>query len=214
MSPPDGFYELLMRARRGESAAIEALLEVIRPWLWQAAHGFADPDRPDESTADLAQTAWLRVWQALDQFQGPGDAETGDAQTLAMFRAWVLQIVRRLGMNALRNRQTEHRRPPGRLQRLDAVPPGDSTASWGNFQPEAALPSPSAEAERNEQIERIRKALDRLGDEEDRQIVHLRFLEGLSLRQIATRLGRNHEHVRQRFHAALRLLERELEDLR
>jgi RNA polymerase sigma factor (sigma-70 family) len=66
----------------------------------------------------------------------------------------------------------------------------------------------------DEQVERVRAALERLTDDQDRQIVHLRFLEGLSLRQIATRLGRSHEFVRQRFHAALRVLERELESLR
>ncbi len=213
MNSPNRFHDLIARAQRGDSAAIDALLEVIRPWLWQAAQGFADHERPDESTADLAQSAWLRVWQSLDQFQGPNAGETSDAQSLAMFRAWVLQIVRRLGMNAVRDRQTDRRRPPGRLQRLDAGPPGDSTSSWGPPQPRAADPSPSAHAAANERAERIRAAVARLTDDEQRQIVQLRFLEGMSLRQIATRLGKNHEHIRQRFHAALRLLERELEGL-
>ena len=53
-----------------------------------------------------------------------------------------------------------------------------------------------------------------LDSQSDRHIVQMRFLEGLSLRQIARVLGQNHEHVRQRFHAALRSLERELEELR
>jgi RNA polymerase sigma factor (sigma-70 family) len=210
----DGFRDLIVRAQQGDRTAIDTLLDVIRPWLWQAARGFADPERPDESTADLAQAAWLRAWQSLGQFQGPGEGNTGDAQTLAMFRAWVLQIVRRLGMNNVRDRQTEHRRPPGRLRRLDAALPGSSTASWGDPHLEAAEPSPSAQAEANEQAVRIRAAFDRLADDEDRQIIHLRFSEGLSLRQIAARLGRNHEHIRRRFHAALRLLEHDLEDLR
>lgn len=214
MDPSDRFRTLLVRAQQGDRVAIDALLEAIRPWLWQAARGFADPERPDESTADLAQAAWLRAWQSLGQFQGPQEAEARDSQTQAMFRAWVLQIVRRLGMNNVRDRQAEHRRPPGRLRRLDAAPPGSSTASWGDPHPEAAEPSPSAQAEANEQAVRICAALDRLADDEDRQIIHLRFSEGLSLRQIAARLGRNHEHIRRRFHAALRLLERDLEDLR
>jgi len=213
MANPNGLHELIMQAQRGDRAATDALLEVIRPWLWQAAHGFADPERPDESTADLAQAAWLRVWESLGRFRGPGDGETDEAQTLAMIRAWVLQIVRRLGMNAVRDRQAEHRRPPGRLRRLDAAPPGDSTTSWGRDLPQAAEPSPSAGAEAREQAEQVSTALDRLDDEE-REVVRLRFLEGMSLRQIATHLGRNHEHVRRRFHAALQHLERELEGLR
>ena len=194
--------------------ATNALLEVIRPWLWQAARGFSDPERPDESTADLAQAAWLRAWQSLGQFQGPREGETSDAQIQAMFRAWVLQIVRRLGMNSVRDRKAEHRQPPGQLQRLDAALPGPSTAPWGHSQPETAEPSPSGHAEANEQAKHIREALDRLADYGTTQIVRLRFLEGLSLRQIAAKLSRNHEHIRQPFHAALRLLEHDLEDLR
>jgi RNA polymerase sigma factor (sigma-70 family) len=213
MNPSDGFHDLIVRAQRGDRAAVDALLEVIRPWLWQSARGFADADRPDESTADLAQSAWLKVWQSLDQFQGPKDTEAGDAQTLAMFRAWALQIVRRLGMNAVRDRNAGVRRPPGGVERLDLCPPGQSTRSWGYRGPRAADPSPSACAEAIEQAERIAAALERLSSEEDREIVRLRFVEGLSLRQIGSELSRNHEHVRQRFHAAMRILERELEGL-
>ena len=214
MNFPDGFHELVVRAQQGDSASIEALLEAIRPWLLQVSHGFADPERPDESTADLAQAAWIRAWQSLEQFQGPTGRDTDDAQTSAMFRAWVLQIVRRLGMNAIRDRRAKHRRPPGRLRRLDSVPSDGSTATWSHAVPQAAGPSPSDCAAADEQVARVRAALDRLPDDEERQIVRLRFLEGLSLREIAARLGRNHEYVRQRFHAALRILERELEDLR
>jgi RNA polymerase sigma factor (sigma-70 family) len=214
MKSYDGFHELVARAQQGDRDSIEALLEAIRPWLWQAAHGFADSERLDESTADLAQAAWLRAWQSLEQFQGPSGNEAGDAQAMAMFRAWVLQIVRRLGMNAIRDRKARHRRRPGGLRRLDAAPPDDSTAAWGPARPESRDPSPSAHAAADERIERVREAVARLADDEDRRIVELRFLEGLSLRQIAIRLGRNHESVRERFHAALKILERDLEGLR
>lgn len=214
MTVPDDFRDLLAKAQQGDREATGIVLEAIRPWLWQAARGFADPERPDESTADLAQAAWLRAWQSLGQFEGPAGVDAGDDQTQAMFRAWLTQIVRRLGMNAVRDRQAAYRNPPGRLARLDASPIGDATASWRQQHPESSDPSPSQQAEVKDQIERIRKALAGLDNEEDRQIVQMRFLDGLSLRQIARSLGHNHEYVRQRFHAALRTLERELEGLR
>lgn len=214
MNHPHGLQDLIARARGGDRAAAETLLEVIRPWIWQAARGFGDPERPDESTADLAQAAWLRCWQSLGQFQGPGAGEADDEQTGAMFRAWVVQIVRRTGMNAVRDRHAGYRRPPGPLRRLDAAPAAGSTLSWAAPAPEAVEPSPSARVQADERSERLRAALDRLADDEQREIVRFRFLDGLSLRQIAARLGRNHEHVRQRFHAALRALEGELDDLR
>ena len=214
MNSPDGFHDLILRAQRGERTAIGELLEVVRPWLWQAAKGFADSEWPDQSTADLAQAAWLRAWQSLGQFQGPGDGETDDAQSLAMFRAWIMQIVRRLGMNAVRDRQTDHRRPSGRLQRLDAAPPADDTATWGSPWSRTDEPSPSAHVEADERAELIRAALDKIADDLDRRIVRLRFFEGVSLREVAERLELNREEIRRRFHTAMRFLERELEGFR
>ncbi len=72
MGPTDDFPEILQLARQGDQTALAALLELVRPWLERAARGYADPERPDESTADLTQAAWLRVWQGLGQFQGAG----------------------------------------------------------------------------------------------------------------------------------------------
>jgi DNA-directed RNA polymerase specialized sigma24 family protein len=72
---PDGFAELVERARGGDRQALDALLARVRPWLEELARG-----RPEAS--DLAQEAWLRAWQKLDQFHGGPD----DAQALALFR--------------------------------------------------------------------------------------------------------------------------------
>src|SRR6516165_10556226 len=178
---PNGFRDLVDRARHGDREAVERLLTLIRPWLDDLARGRADP-------ADLAQEAWLRSWQKLDQFQGGGD----DSQTLALFRAWLRRIVERLGLNRARDEQAQSRKPPGPLLRLDQPLEAE---------PAALEPPPAAHAEAVERAERVRHALERLPDDTDRAIVRLRFFEGLSLRQVAERLQRNHELVRQRFHA-------------
>jgi RNA polymerase sigma-70 factor, ECF subfamily len=209
MTGPDGIRDLISRAQAGDPDALERVLGVVRPWLERGARPFADPDRPDESTADLAQAAWLRAWQGLSQFRGAGD----DLQTMAMFQAWVEELVRNVGLNAARERRAHVRQPRGKIIRL-----GDSPAEGGepagHLDLAASGPSPSSLAAAGERDALIRQALSRLGDERDREIVRLRFVEGLSLRQVAERLGTNHETVRQRYHAALSFLERELEGLR
>jgi RNA polymerase sigma-70 factor (ECF subfamily) len=72
------------------------------------------------------------------------------------------------------------------------------------------MTSPSADLAAQEGARRVREALARIAEPTDREIIRLRFFEGLSLRQIAGRLGCNHETLRQRYHAVLRRLEREL----
>jgi RNA polymerase sigma factor (sigma-70 family) len=117
-------------------------------------------------------------------------------------------------MNSVRDRQAAHRRPSGRLHRLDVSPVGDDTGTWGGPHPRASGLSPSAHAEADERVELIRAALDKIADEVDHRIVHLCFFEGISLRDVAERLHLNREDVRQRFHTAMRFLEQELEGLR
>lgn len=208
MKHTPGFQDLVKRAQAGDPSALDQLLAVIRPWLEQLAHNYADPEHPEASSADLVQDAWLRAWQKLDQFQGGDD----DEQTFARFRAWVGQMVRRLGLNARRDRSAQHRRPPGKLQRLPSPSPGNST-SQGGADPAAREPTPSAHVQAEEQVRLIRRALEKIADPLDREIIRLRFFESLSLRQVAEQLQVNHEKVRQRYHAMMRHLGRELEGL-
>jgi RNA polymerase sigma-70 factor (ECF subfamily) len=197
-----GFHDLLDRARSGDRAATDELLALIRPWIEQLARNHTSFRRPDGSASDLVQEAWLRAWQKLDQFQGAED----EAQAVAMFRAWLARIVDRLGLNVVRDGAAKQRTPPGKLVRLD----GESGAV---LDPSAGEPTPSAQVRASEQTRLVQEALARLTDPIDRDIVRLRFSEGTSLRQIAQRLGCNHETVRQRYHAVLRQLQRELDGL-
>jgi RNA polymerase sigma-70 factor (ECF subfamily) len=196
-----GFHDLLARARSGDRAATDELLSLIRPWLEQLARNVALHHRPDGSASDLVQEAWLRAWQKLDQFQGADD----EAQAVAMFHAWLTRIVSRLGLNAVRDGDAKQRTPPGKLLRLD-----DSAAV---LDPSAGEPTPSARAQAAEQARLVHEALARLTDPLDRDIVRLRFVEGFSLRQVAARLGCNHETVRQRYHVLLHRLQRDLNAL-
>jgi RNA polymerase sigma factor (sigma-70 family) len=79
--------------------------------------------------------------------------------------------------------------------------------------PPAEQPSPSTNAAAEELLRLIHQALDKLDDATQKDIVRLQFFEGLSLRQIADRLGINREQVRQEFHAAMRQLEHDLRSL-
>lgn len=196
-----GFHDLLTRARAGDRAATEELIGLIRPWLEQLARNHAVCHRADGSTSDLVQEAWLRAWQKLDQFQGADD----EAQAVTMFRAWLARIVERLGLNALRDAGAQQRSPPGKLLQLNGVS--------ASLDPSAAEPTPSAAAQEEERARLVSEALAKLDDPLDRDIVRLRFFEGISLRHIARQLGCNPETIRQRYHALLGRLQQDLNGL-
>jgi RNA polymerase sigma factor (sigma-70 family) len=201
----EGFHDLIARARAGDRAAIDALLQRMRPWIEQVARDQSAPHCPDHSVSDLVQEAWLRAWQKLDQFQGTAD----EAQSLAMFRAWLERIVSRLGLNVARDADAQHRKPPGKLLRLNSAtedsPPG--------LDPPAPVPTPSANASADEHLRLLQEALAGLSDPLDRDIIRLRFFDGLSLRQIALQVGGNHETIRERYHAVLARLQQRLKGL-
>ena len=207
MDPVPGFHDLLARAHAGDRPAIDELMVRVRPWIEQLARKAAPHQRPNGSVSDLVQEAWLRVWQKLDQFQGAAD----EAQSLAMFRAWLARIVARLGLNAARDAAALQRRPPGQLLPLDGV--HAENGSLPIRDPSASGPAPSADLRAEEQARIVQEALARLSDPLDREIIRLRFFEGLSLRQIAHRLDCNHETIRQRYHAVLSRLQQDLKGL-
>jgi RNA polymerase sigma factor (sigma-70 family) len=208
MEAPQDFQVIVREAQQGSRDAMDRLLAILRPQLEELSRGYADPARAAESTQDLVQEAWLRAWQKMEQFKGGRD----DAETMAMFRGWIGQIVHRLGLNAIRDRQVQRRSPPaGTVQPLRESGPGSSGGGWWN-EPAAGGPSPSGVFQIDEEARLVQAALEKISDTIDRDIVRLRFFEGVSLRQIAERLGMRYSAVRERYQVSLRVLERELED--
>lgn len=200
-----GFQDLVERAQAGDRKAMDEVLSILRPHLEALARSYAEPTRPAQSTADLLQEACLRAWRKLDRF----DTGEDDEETFAMFRAWVGQIVRRLGMNARRDLAAKGRSPPGQILRLG--PEGDDGKHQGG---EHVLPSstltPSAYACADELAHRIEAALDELPDQGVARIVRMRFFDGLTIPEIAKRLGLSPDQVRERHRSAMRLLRRDL----
>ncbi len=202
-----GFHDLLTRAALEIARQPKNFSRSSAPGSSRYARNHATPAVLNGNVSDLVQEAWLRAWQNLDQFIGIDD----EAQALVLFRAWLARIVSRLGLNAVRDQGTKERTPPGKLLRLDGVPTSGGSAEV--IDPSAAEPTPSAQVSAEEQARRVREALDRLADPLDRDVVRLRFFEGMSLRQAAEQLGCNHETARLRYHAALRRLQRDLDGL-
>ena len=126
---------------------------------------------------DATERTFLAALAAIDRFTDEG----------ASFRAWLFRIAHNQLANALRGR---HRR---RTDALDAVP-----------EP-AGGEDPASAADRADDARRVRRALRTLPDDR-RQVLVLRFVDGLTAREIGEVLGRSEGAVRVLQHRALREL--------
>lgn len=126
---------------------------------------------------DVTERSFLAALGAIDRFRDEG----------ASFRAWLFRIAHNELANALRSRGRRA------TTRLDAVAEPE-----GGEDPAGAL-------DRADDARRVRHALEALS-EERRQVIVLRFVDGLSAAEIGEVLGRSEGAIRVLQHRALREL--------
>jgi len=147
--------------------------------------------RNEAEAEDAAQETAIKVYLNLKNFRG-------DSQ----FRTWVLSIARNEGLGRLRKAGTR------REDSLDA----ETDEQTGDYTP-AILTSwrevPSEALERQELGAMLRKAIEGL-PEIYRNVVLLRDIEEMDVRETATALGITEGAVKVRLHRARALLQREL----
>ena len=140
---------------------------------------------------DAAQETVIKVYQNLDKFRGD-----------SLFRTWVLSIARNEGLGRLRKIGSR------REDSLDA----EADESGGDFTP-AVLTSwkevPTAALEQKELGAILRKAVDGL-PEIYRNVVLLRDIEEMDIRQTAAVLSISEATVKVRLHRARAMLQRNL----
>jgi RNA polymerase sigma-70 factor, ECF subfamily len=119
-----------------------------------------------EEAEDLTTDVFTRVYQKIDTFQPQG----------APLSAWVIRIAHNQLIDALR------RRPPVVQVALDEAPEIASGPAFTDIDQGMAL-------------EQIKAGLQRLTAEQ-RQVIVLRFLEGMSLAETASAVGRNVDAVK------------------
>jgi RNA polymerase sigma-70 factor (ECF subfamily) len=125
---------------------------------------------------DLASEVWLAVARALDGFEG------GDQQ----FTAWVFTIARRRVIDGARRRARRPRSSP-----LDGIDPADPTSA-------AAL---SAAEELETTLDLLRQLTP-----DQREVVALRVIAGMSVAETAQVVGKSEAAVRVLCHRGLRSL--------
>jgi RNA polymerase sigma-70 factor (ECF subfamily) len=119
--------------------------------------------------SDIVQDALAAAWIKRGEFRGTSRTD---------FIGWIKSIVKNTALNAIRFFRTQ-RRGAQREERS----PGDAQSRFIHAN------TPSASVIRREDAGRLRSVLDGL-PEVERQTITMRYLEGMSLAEIAMRLGR------------------------
>lgn len=188
----DGVHDLIERAKLRDENAWEALFVMAQPYLLGLARKLLGSNWPEKSVSDLFQNTWTRAFPKLSDFRGGQN----DAQTGAMFRSWLAQIMTNAHHNELR------RNEPSLVIHPDACTADGSHSGDGWSQISAGVATPSTELRMHEQTVLLRQAMDAL-PESDRELVRFRFFDALTFDQIAVRLSIDESTVRYRLQRVL-----------
>ena len=157
--------ELVSAAKAGDQQAFEQLVLDNQNRIYSLAVRLAG-DR--EEAFDLAQEAFVKAWQGLPAFQGESS-----------FATWIYRLATNVCIDYLRKQKR-------RRQVESEVSLDDEELSW--TEPADWSQDPHRQLERSEQGRALARGLEAL-PEQQRQILVLRELSGLSYQEIAEKLN-------------------------
>ena len=159
-------WALVQQCAGGDEAACSRLVTDHQRMVYQLSlHLLGDP----QEALDLSQEVFLRVFRTLPQFRGQ-----------STLRTWIYRIV----VNQASNRQRWWRR----RHRSQQVALDDHAATHGEIAESRNFASPDRVMQHNETAHRVWGALDSLPFDQ-RAVIVLREIDGLSYEEIATSLG-------------------------
>lgn len=182
---------LLSRAQAGDLAAFDQLVTAHREKVYMQAYMIC---RNAEDAQDLCQEAFVRAWRALRSFD--------DRQPLS---AWLRRIVTNAAIDLCRKQA-----------RRGQVEMPSEMGAWGlenSSRSLSAMDRPSLLLERKELAARLESAFSALSPEQ-RAVVGMRDIEGLSYREIADAMRCSVGTVMSRLFYARKKLQSLLSDLR
>lgn len=178
-------------AARGDRGAVDRLLELYLPELQAfVARRAGRPLKAQESSADIVQSVCREVLQHADRFRHPSEVA---------FKQWLYTTALRKISSRLDFYRAQ-KRDHGRVQNF--VPGSVDEAASQVLEFYQSFSSPSRAMIVQEEVGRIEAAFEQL-TEEQREVVTMAHVLGLSRAEIAQRLGKSEGNVRVLLHRAL-----------
>jgi RNA polymerase sigma-70 factor (ECF subfamily) len=192
---------LLVLAKAGDGAALGRLLERYRNYMGLLVRlQVGRRLRRKVDVEDLLQEVWLEIHRKIVTFRGSSERE---------FLMWVRRMIGSILANQVRHFLGTKCRDL-RLERalVDELDESSRALNQSLIAPQS---TPSQQAVRREQAVILADALQGL-PEDYREVIILRQLEGLSFPDVARRLGRTEDSVKNVWLRALARLRRTLEE--
>ena len=168
-------------ARSGDKQAFSDLVELYRAELLVHCYRMLGSAQDAE---DMVQEAFMRLHAQFDEVREP--------------RRWLYRTVHNLSLN--------HRRRADKIVPLQSAGEEHSTAV---LDPPDPQPLPDEQIARWEGIGLVRLSLETL-DPRGRELIRLKFNEGLSYKEMSARTGLNIGHVGYLLHHAIKAIADEL----
>jgi RNA polymerase sigma-70 factor, ECF subfamily len=194
---------LLVLAKAGDGAALGRLLELYRNYMGLLVRiQVGRRLRSKVDNDDLLQEIWLEIHRKIPSFRGTSERE---------FLTWARRVTAAILANQVRHYLGTKRRDL-RLERalVDELDYSSRAMNQGLI---ASQSTPSQQAVRREQAVLLADALEDL-PEDYREVIILRQLEGLSFPDVARRMGRTEDSVKNVWLRGLARLRRALTKIR
>lgn len=192
---------LLAEAKAGSSDALGLLMERYRNYLVLLARIRVGRLRGKLDVEDLLQEVSLEAHRDIARFRGSTERE---------FLTWLRQVLSAIFSNQLRHYFGTKRRDLRRERSIaDVLERSSDALEHGLIAPHT---SPSQQAAKQERSVILADALEAL-PEHSREVLILRHIEGLSFPEVARRMGRTEDSVKNLWARALARLRQTLGDL-
>lgn len=168
--------ELLKRARSGDMVALEDLLRSVQPQIYRFGMKMC---RHPEDAEDVLQDTMLALARSFRDFRGDSSMST-----------WLYSVAR----NSCVKKRRKGKFAPEQEESLDSLQPGEATL-------ESVHGDPHQQAESKQAWEQVGEAIAKL-DPEQREVLLLRDMDGLSAKEVAEVVGTSVSAVKSRLHRA------------
>lgn len=183
----ESFDRLIEAAQRGELNALRELVLRYEYIVKKECQKFRLWQFPEWTHSDLSQEVMMHVLTRLDQFRGGDNTE-------AAFKGWLRRIAFNTVTNLIRHRNNTINSPDGPIESLVGEIMGTDSKNGATA---------SSIVSKAEQYQLIQDIIFQQLNEECREILRLRIVEGLTFDAIGKRLNLSIDQVRYRYESSL-----------